>query len=229
MPDAGANHRSPTRVLVVEDEPLYRELLCGYLAGQRGIQVIGSVNNGHDALRVSGAESPDVVLVDIELRSQPDGIRTAHMIKAANPATGIVILTMHTDREYLAAIPERKAAGWSFLLKQSVPDGLSLVRAIEGAAWGLVSIDPALMQGLQPRRRSLLERLTQKQWHVLSSMASGQSDGAIARHLGASDAEFGRLLQTVYDDLHIEAGESLDQRVKAVLTFIRETSIRPTA
>jgi DNA-binding NarL/FixJ family response regulator len=229
MPDAGANRPRPTRVLVVEDEPLFRELLCGYLAGQRGIQVIGSVDNGHDALRMTGAESPDVVLVDIELRSQPDGIRTAHMIKAANPATGIVILTMHTDREYLAAIPDRKAAGWSFLLKQSVPDGLSLIRAIEGAAWGLVSIDPALMQGLKPRRTSMLERLTQRQWLVLSSMAAGHSDAAISRQLGASEVEFERLVGTIYDDLHIAAGEPMDQRVKAVLTFIRETSVRPTA
>ncbi len=229
MPDAGATRPGPTRVLVVEDEPLFREMLCGYLAGQRSIQVIGSVDNGHDALRIAGAESPDVVLVDIELGSQPDGIRTAHMIKAANPATGIVILTTHTDREYLAAIPDKKAAGWSFLLKESVPDGHALVRAVEGAAWGLVSIDPALVQGLRPQRWSTLERLTQLQWQVLSSMAAGKSDAAIARQHRKSDIELERLLKTIYDDLHIGAGESMDQRVKAVLTFLRETSARPTA
>ena len=217
----------PTRVVIVEDEPLFRDMLIEYLNRQATIEVVGLAGNGRDALKLVEEKRPDVVLLDIELGSEPDGIRAGHMIKAAHPATGIVVLTMHNDKEYLASVPEKKAAGWSFLLKQSIRDGASLVRAIEGAAWGLVSFDPAAMERLRPRRRSTLERLTLTQITVLKEMATGYTDAAIGKKLGIAEGDVARMAMTIYDDLHITSYQALDQRVKAVLTYLRETVEQP--
>jgi DNA-binding NarL/FixJ family response regulator len=162
--------------------------------------------------------------MDIELGSEPDGIRTAHQIKAANPTVGIVILSMHREKEYLASLPETRAAGWSYMLKQSLKDKDALIRAIEGSAWGLVSMDPAVLETLQPRRRSILERLTQQQQLVLELLAGGNSDKTIASQLGIDGESLARLIALIYEDLAIPLDGPVDPRVKATLTYLKETS-----
>jgi DNA-binding NarL/FixJ family response regulator len=208
-----------TRVLIVEDEPLFRDLLRTTLSGYKQIEVIDALDNGIDAIQVAEETSPDVVLMDIELGSEPDGIRTAHQIKAANPTVGIVILSMHKEKEYLASLPESKAAGWSYMLKQSLRDKESLVRAIEGSSWGLVTMDPALLETLTPRTRSVLERLTQQQL-----IASGYSDERIATQMGLEFESLRRLVSLVYEDLAIPADGPIDPRVKATLIYLNETT-----
>ncbi|MEE8363490.1 MAG: response regulator transcription factor [Dehalococcoidia bacterium] len=220
----GERRAGVTRVMVVEDEPLFRELLTSTLSSFQNIQVVGAVDNGHDAIRMAEETEPDVVLMDIELGSEPDGIKTAHQIKAADPTVGIVILSMHRDKQYLASLPEKRAAGWSYMLKQNIRDKSSLVRAIEGSAWGLVSMDPAITEGLRPRKRSVLERLTSQQMLVLEKLASGYTDEAIATKLGVDAAALEQLIGETYKDLGIEPESGVDPRVRAVLIYLQETS-----
>jgi DNA-binding NarL/FixJ family response regulator len=218
------NGRQPTRVLIVDDQPLFREMLFVYLTMQKGIQVIGAVDTGHEAIRVANDARPDVVVMDHDLGVQPDGLRAAHLIKASSPSVGIVILSERAASEYAAVVQTRKSAGWSFLLKQSIRDGSTLLRAIEGAAWGQVTVDPALLKGVSFQRRSVLERLTGEQLKVLKDMAAGFNDQAIARRTGISGPETSALVESVYQDLHIGHDLGVDQRVRAVLTYLRETA-----
>ncbi len=218
------NRAGKTRVLIVEDEPLFRDLLSTTIAGYEQMEVVGAVDNGIDAIQTAETVTPDVILMDIELGSEPDGIRTAHQIKAANPTVGIVILSMHREKEYLASLPETRAAGWSYMLKQSLKDKDALIRAIEGSAWGLVSMDPAVLETLQPRRRSILERLTQQQQLVLELLAGGNSDKTIASQLGIDGESLARLIALIYEDLAIPLDGPVDPRVKATLTYLKETS-----
>ena len=218
------NRAGKTRVLIVEDEPLLRDLLSTTIAGYEQMEVVGAVDNGIDAIQTAETVTPDVILMDIELGSEPDGIRTAHQIKAANPTVGIVILSMHREKEYLASLPETRAAGWSYMLKQSLKDKDALIRAIEGSAWGLVSMDPAVLETLQPRRRSILERLTQQQQLVLELLAGGNSDKTIASQLGIDGESLARLIALIYEDLAIPLDGPVDPRVKATLTYLKETS-----
>ncbi|MCH8101655.1 MAG: response regulator transcription factor [Chloroflexi bacterium] len=213
-----------TKVLIVEDEPLFRDLLKTTLCSYGQIQVVGAVDNGIDAIELAEETLPDVILMDIELGSEPDGIRAAHQIKAANPAVGIVILSMHREKEYLASLPESRAAGWSYMLKQSLRDKDALVRAIEGSSWGLVTIDPALLESLKPRSRSVLERLTQPQLMVLEKIAAGYSDAAICEQMGFDSTSLARLTALVYEDLGIPTDGPTDPRVKATLTYLNETT-----
>ena len=221
----GAARTTPTRVLIVDDEPLFRELVTSSLSATGSIEVVGAVGSGLDAIEMAGRTVPDVVLMDIELGSEPDGIRAAHQIKAANPAIGIVIVSMHRERQYLADLPSQRAAGWSFLLKRSIREPGTLIRAIEGAARGLVTMDPAVLENLRPRRRSVLERLSGEQITILAKMAAGYTDAAIARELGVSEASVRRMAGSVYRDLGIDGrNEDADPRVQAALLYMRETS-----
>ena len=162
--------------------------------------------------------------MDIELGDGPNGIVIAADIKRAFPEIGIVVLSAHRDKEFLAGFLDEGTVGWSFLLKQSVADIHSLVRAIESAAAGRVTMDPAVMNNLFPRQRSLLERLTNNQIEALMFIASGYADSAIATELLIDTDQVGPLLQTIYSDLHIDESGAVDQRVQATLVYLQETA-----
>ena len=215
---------SPISVLVCDNESLFREILIAALHKERTINVVGAAASGSEAIELAKDTAPDVVLMDIELGDGPNGIVIAAEIKNALPETGIVVLSAHRDKEILAGFLDKGTMGWSFLLKQSVADIHSLVRAVESAAVGQVTIDPEVMKNLFPRRRSLLERLTKKQMEAMIFIASGYADSAIAAELLIDEDLVGPLLQTIYSDLHIDESGAIDQRVHATLVYLQETA-----
>ena len=215
---------TPINVLVCDNESLFREILVAALNREPLINVIGAAASGIEAIEMARDTVPDVVLMDIELGDGPNGIAIAADIKKTFPETGIVVLSAHRDKEFLAGFIDEGTIGWSFLLKQSVSDIRSLVRAIESAAAGQVTMDPAVVNDLFPRQRSLLERLTHNQMEALMFIASGYADSAIATELLIDADLVPPLLQTIYSDLHIEESGEVDQRVQATLVYLQETA-----
>ena len=215
---------SPINVLVCDNESLFREILVAALNEEPTINVVGAAASGIEAIQLVRDAAPDVVLMDIELGDGPNGIKVASDIKKAFPDTGIVVLSAHRDKEFLAGFLDEGTIGWSFLLKQSVADIHSLVRAIESAAAGLVTMDPLVMNDLFPRQRSLLERLTHNQMEALMFIASGYANSAIASELLIDADLVEPLLQTVYSDLHLDESDAVDQRVRATLVYLQETA-----
>ena len=215
---------SPINVLVCDNESLFREILVAALNEEPTINVVGAAASGIEAIQLVRDAAPDVVLMDIELGDGPNGIKVASDIKKAFPDTGIVVLSAHRDKEFLAGFLDEGTIGWSFLLKQSVADIHSLVRAIESAAAGLVTMDPLVMNDLFPRQRSLLERLTHNQMEALMFIASGYANSAIASELHIDADLVEPLLQTVYSDLHLDESDAVDQRVQATLVYLQETA-----
>ena len=215
---------SPINVLVCDNESLFREILVAALNEEPTINVVGAAASGIEAIQLVRDAAPDVVLMDIELGDGPNGIKVASDIKKAFPDTGIVVLSAHRDKEFLAGFLDEGTIGWSFLLKQSVADIHSLVRAIESAAAGLVTMDPLVMNDLFPRQRSLLERLTHNQMEALMFIASGYANSAIASELLIDADLVEPLLQTVYSDLHLDESDAVDQRVQATLVYLQETA-----
>ena len=214
----------PINVLVCDNESLFREILVAALNNEPTINVIGVAASGLEAVELANETTPDVVLMDIELGDGPNGIVVASDIKKAFPETGIVVLSAHRDKEFLAGFLDDGTTGWSFLLKQSIADIRSLARAIESAAAGQVTMDPAVMNDLFPRHRSLLERLTQNQLEALMFIASGYANSAISDELKIDEDLVEPLLQTIYSDLHIDDSESVDPRVQATLYYLQETA-----
>jgi DNA-binding NarL/FixJ family response regulator len=215
---------SPINVLVCDNESLFREILVSALDKEPTINIVGAAASGLEAIELVKESKPDVVLMDIELGDGPNGIVVATDIKEAFPDTGIVVLSAHRDKEFLAGFLDNGTSGWSFLLKQSIADVHSLARAIESAAAGQVTMDPSVMNDLFPRRRSVLERLTHNQMEALMFISSGYADSAISEELQIDEDLVEPLLQTIYDDLHIDESEAVDQRVQATLLYLQETA-----
>lgn len=215
-----------TRVVVVDDEPLFRELLCSTLSAEPGLNVVGTAGDGESAVLLARREKPDVVIMDIEMPGKLDGIEAALQIKRERPQTGMVILSAHSERRYVTSLPLEDLQGWAYLLKQRAPDLATVVRAIQGSKAGMVVLDPAVVSGFRPRQGSAVARLNPRHQEVLELMAQGYSNAAIARSLKLSRKSVETYINVIYQELQLAHEEDIHARVKATLLYLESSSIR---
>jgi DNA-binding NarL/FixJ family response regulator len=209
------------RVAVVEDQPLYRELLVTALEATPGITVTASCGSVADARRLVPAGGADVVLLDVDL---PDGngFGLGLSLRRADPRLGIVLLSAHDMLDLLLELDDELAAGWSYLSKNSATSTESLRSAIESSARGQTVLDPALTAKALPRAGSAVGRLSARQFEVLGLVAGGESNQGVADRLGISPRSVENHLGSIYSALDVPADRN--PRVFAVLRFIEETS-----
>lgn len=211
-----------TKIIIVEDEALFRELMHRTLDNEPDIEVLGEAEDGETAIRLVRELKPDVVLMDIELRGEMDGIEAALTIKNESPEVGIVILSIHGDRRYVTSLPLEDSKGWGYLLKQTVPD-LSMVKhTIEGVKAGMLVLDPALMKNLRPKKGSLVARLTPRQRNVLELIAQGYNNTAIAERLYLSKKSVETYINVIYQELGLAGELDIHARVKASLIYLQD-------
>ena len=215
-----------TRLIVVDDEPLFRELLCRTLSAEQGLQVVGEAGDGETAIRLAKQEKPDVVIMDIELPGKLDGIEAALQIKRERPQTGIVILSVHSERRYVTSLPLETMQGWAYLLKQTAPDLATLVRAIQGSKAGMVVLDPAVVSNLRPKQGSALARLNPRHQEVLELLAQGYNNAAIAQLLKLSRKSVETYINAIYQELHLSHEQDIHARVKATLLYLESSRSR---
>ena len=99
------------KVMIVEDEGLFRDMLKISLSSVPNLDVVGAVGDGNAAIESASRLDPDVILMDIELGSDPNGINAGRAIKSENPDTGIVILSSHRERQYINLIAVEESSG----------------------------------------------------------------------------------------------------------------------
>ena len=211
-------------ILIVEDEGLFRDMLKISLGSLTDLEVVGAVSDGNAAVEAADRLLPDVVLMDIELGCDPNGIAAGRAIKEQHPEIGIIILSAHKEREYLNLMAAQELSGWSYLLKQSVTNAEALVRAIAGAASGLVVMDPAVVDKMRPRQGSLTAGLTPRPREVLAMMAQGFNNSTIAEHLVLGTKSVENYINAIYQELGLNHNGSLHPRVQAVLSYIRDSA-----
>ena len=212
-----------TRVILVEDNLFFREMLERTLASEEGIEVVGKTDDGDAAVQLAGELQPEAVLMDIELRGEVDGVEAALRIKRERPATGIVILSSHRDRRYVTSLPLYESPGWSYLLKQTVPDVATVVRAIQGCIQGMIMLDPAVVERLSPKEGSALERLTKRQQEVLALIAQGYNNAGIAEQLSLAEKSVETYINVIYQELELSGAEDVHARVRATIMFLEES------
>lgn len=212
-----------TKVVIVEDEPLLREILQRTLDTEAGIEVVAATDTGEQAVSIAREMKPDAILMDIELKGEMDGIEAAVKIKKERPQTGIVILSVHGDRRYVTSLPLEDTSGWGYLLKQTVPDVATIVRAIEGSKSGMLVLDPAIVGSLRPREGSTIAGLTPRQQEVLELMSQGYNNAAIAKSLQLSEKSVETYINIIYQALGLSGETGIHARVSATLIFLRDT------
>jgi DNA-binding NarL/FixJ family response regulator len=212
-----------TRLIVVDDEPLFRELLCSTLSAETGLDVVGVAGDGESAVLLARKEKPDVVIMDIELPGKLDGIEAALQIKRERPQTGVIILSAHSERRYVTSLPLENMQGWGYLLKQTAPDLATVVRAIQGSKAGMVVLDPSVVANLRPMQGSAVARLNPRHQEVLELMAQGYSNAAIARLLKLSRKSVETYINVIYQELQLSHEEDIHARVKATRLYLESS------
>jgi DNA-binding NarL/FixJ family response regulator len=215
---------SEIRVAIVEDEPLFRGLLEHHLGRHSRLEVVGTYADAATALAAIPDIAPDVVTLDIELPGRMDGIALGIALRQQLEQLGIVILSNHADPRFLGALPREAISGWSYLLKKSVTDIAALDRAVEGAAAGIVTLDQAVVAGMQPKPGGLLTRLTPRQRDILGLLAQGLTNSAIAEQLVLAEKSVENQLTSIYAELGIDRREeAVHPRVSAVLAYLKDS------
>jgi DNA-binding NarL/FixJ family response regulator len=210
------------RVLVVEADGLLRDMLRAVLGAERRLQIVGATGDAAEAVALAASEAVDVALVGLDGDSEQDALAVAQAISGPGRSARVVFLGENPDRRTLAALPAFRAAGWSYLLRQSLTDVATLVRAIDGAAMGLVVLDPLVVESLG-RRDTRLSALTRRQLEVLSLMAKGHNNAAIARALVLEEKSVENHINAIFGQLNLGRDNTAHPRVTAVLLYLQET------
>ena len=119
---------SPVRVLIADDDPLFLEALEAILGIEAQIEVAGRANHGDEAIRLADELEPDVVLMDLSM-PVVDGFEASRRIRAATPATAVIVLTGSSNAQDVEKAYDAGAAG--YVTKDRIAK--DLVRAVLAA------------------------------------------------------------------------------------------------
>lgn len=211
-------------VLIVEDEPLYRELLVSAIAARLPeIAVVGDCGSAEAALTLAARGSIDVLLTDVDLGAGPTGVDLGVQLKRQGLVRGVVLLSNLALPAVLTTLPQDARNGWAYLLKTSVSELEQVAEAMRAAAEGSILIDRSLVKDLSPSRNSPISRLSPRQREVLSRVALGWSNRRIAEDLVLSVRSVESNISGIIAALGIEAGDyTINPRVAAVLAFVQQ-------
>lgn len=209
------------RVAVVEDQPLFREMLTGYLRSVPDFDVVASV--GAVAEAASFPRDLDVAVVDITL-PDGDGVTLGQRLQDANPELAVLLLSAVDRLSALLEIPAARRQRWSYLSKTSSLSVAALVSAIRASASGRSVLDRELVERRRARPRGRLAPLSPRQFEVLALLAEGLTNSAIARRMALADRSIDNHVNAVYATLGLGGDQERNPRVSAVRIFLEETA-----
>lgn len=178
------------RVLLVDDQSLFREALATLLAVHEGVEVVGEAGDGDEALRKAAELAPDVVLMDLRMPVL-DGIGATRRLRVEQPAVRVIALTTFDDDEDVFAALRAGAVG--YLLKDV--SSARLVEAVHAAARGESVLQPSVAAKVvarfaqlpdtapETRPQPLVVPLSERELGVLRQLADGRSNREIAAEL----------------------------------------------
>jgi DNA-binding NarL/FixJ family response regulator len=212
------------RVVIADDSTIVREGIATIL-GRAGIDVAAQASSAEELLREVEAHRPDVAIIDIRMPPTytDEGLRAAHEIRARHPGIGIVILSQHvetgTATRLLAQSPERLG----YLLKDRVGDIDEFVATLRRVAGGGSALDPEVVSHMLQRKRSSdpLAELTPREREVLSLMAEGRSNRAVAEQLVVTERAVEKHVTSIFGKLRLPASPEDHRRVLAVLAYLQ--------
>ena len=182
------------RVLIADDQRVVREGLAILVGTLPGVEVVGQAADGAEAVALTRAHGPEVVLMDLRMPGM-DGIAATAAIRRDHPATQVVALTTYADDSSVLAVLNAGAVG--YLTKDATRDDIH--RALTAAAAGQAVLDPVAQQTLlraasgrpdapAPAPEPLPDGLTEREGEVLALIAQGRSNQEIAAQLFVAEA-----------------------------------------
>jgi DNA-binding NarL/FixJ family response regulator len=184
--------------------------------------VVGRSGDADDLLLKVRSYTPDVAIVDVRMppNDADDGLVAAAKIRESYPDVAVLVLSQHLEAAYMLELVGEDASGVGYLLKDRVRDVAEFVDAVERVASGGTAFDPEVVKTLvSGHRHSLLDDLTERERSVLTLLAEGRSNRAIAKQLYLSPRAVERHVQGIFQKLRLPDSEDNNRRDLAVLAL----------
>ncbi|MBV2153887.1 response regulator transcription factor [Kitasatospora sp. SUK 42] len=210
------------RAVIAEDSVLLRVGLVKVLEAV-GFEVVAAVGDAEELLSAVEEHHPDVVVADVRMPPgfHDEGVKAAMIIRRQWPEVAVLLLSQFVEERYAADLLATNTSGVGYLLKQRVANVDDFVDALQRVAEGGTALDPEVVAQLLVRRhRDPLEKLTPRERDVLSLMAEGRSNAAIAASLVVSDSAVAKHINSIFTKLDLPPADDSHRRVMAVLRFL---------
>jgi len=219
---------SNVRILLVEDQPLFRGAVAALLAGQPGMEVVGEAGNGLAGVELAQALQPDLVIMDVEMPVM-NGVEAVRLIREQVMDVKVIMLTVSEADEHVFDAIRNGAHG--YLLKNLRPD--QLFDMIHAVLRNETPISPAvagrLISDLQQRggQRATVPRegtgppITPRELEILRLVAGGLSNKEIGKRLSITEGTVKNHIHNALEKLHME------NRIQAAAYIVRMGLGRP--
>jgi len=219
---------APLRVVLADDSYLLREALLRVLDAADGIEVVASCADGDTLMAAVAEEHPHVVVTDIRMPpgTSDEGLQVADRLRDSHPEIGVVVLSQYAEPRYGLKLLDRGSDGRAYLLKDRVRYRGQLVSAIETVARGGSMIDAKVIDALITARTaaesSPLTELTPRELEILSFVARGHSNQAIADELVLTKRAIEKHINAIFLKLGLHDALDVSRRVKAALIYLAD-------
>jgi DNA-binding NarL/FixJ family response regulator len=211
------------RVVIAEDSAILRDGLVQLLT-DRGFAVVRAVSDPLALEQSVAADPPDVAVVDIRMPPTftDEGLRAAIALRRAHPDLGILVFSQYVETRFASELLAAGAAGIGYLLKDRVADVSDFVEALVRVASGGTALDPEVVTQLMgaSRRTDTLAGLSGREKEVLTLMAEGRTNSAIATTLVISEGAVEKHVANIFAKLDLPATSTDHRRVLAVLRYL---------
>lgn len=211
------------RVVVAEDLVMLRDGMTHALENA-GIDVVAEVGDAAALIDAVVAHRPDLAIVDVRMPPSfsDEGARAAALLRGRYPHLGVLVLSHAIDPPLAMSLAHTRPDGFGYLLKDTllhVRDFLAAVRVVAG---GGTILDPQVVDFYLARESSALATLTRREHEVLSLLAQGSSNAAIATALAVSERTVDAHLRSIFIRLGLPPDTGSNRRVQAALAWLAE-------
>lgn len=211
------------RIVIAEDAAIMRDGLTQTLT-RRGHDVVAAVGDATELRQAVDAYQPDVAIIDVRMppTHTDEGLRAAQTIHAAYPRVGVLVFSQYIEVASAAELFAGAPAGVGYLLKDRVADVSDFIEAISRVAQGGTVLDPEVVRHLlgASRRADSLAALTSRERDVLSLIAQGRSNAAIAAELFISPKVVEKHVASIFAKLGLVPSDNDNRRVIAAIRYL---------
>ena len=215
---------APIRTIVADDSVLLRDGIVRLLTDS-GFDVVAAVGDADALLDAVTEFDPDLCLIDVRMppTHTDEGLRAAIEIRRRSPRIAVLVLSQYVEERYAGELLDGDVGGLGYLLKDRVINVEDFLGSLRRVAAGGSAVDAEVISQIlgRSRRTSELDRLTPREREVLTLMAEGLSNGAIAERLVVSGGAVEKHISNVFMKLDLEPGDGAHRRVLAVLRYLR--------